>query len=114
MVKSLPKVIYHGVKVFLKSVKKSVAEEIALSQQRAKIRYSKENPGIEPKEKNRMSIAEAKLILNVSKLCPKEVEYNFRHLFDVNSEGKGGSFYLQSKILQAKKVLDMELKKCDE
>lgn len=35
-------------------------------------------------------------------------------MFDNNDPGKGGSFYLQSKIYRAKEVLEYELKKGDE
>lgn len=48
--------------------------------------------------------------MNVNrKLDPEEVERKFKHLFDVNDKSKGGSFYLQSKVVRAKERIDQEL-----
>ncbi|XP_056629867.1 mitochondrial import inner membrane translocase subunit TIM16-like [Diorhabda sublineata] len=109
MVKTLPKIIYHGVRIFFESLKKSIIQEIALSQEAARLRYNSRKP-----EKSEitlhMPVNEAKLILNVKKICPKEIETQFKHLFECNSNKNGGSFYLQSKIVRAKEVLDLELK----
>lgn len=44
-------------------------------------------------------IKEAKQILNISKIdSPKEIEENYKRLFELNDKTKGGSFYLQSKV----------------
>lgn len=42
--------------------------------------------------------------VNISRLSP-EVVQNYKHLFKVNNWSTGGSFYLQSKEVQAKKCL---------
>ena len=34
----------------------------------------------------------------------------FKKLFDINDPQKGGSFYLQSKVLRARERIEMELK----
>jgi len=34
----------------------------------------------------------------------------FKQLYDVNEQGKGGSFYLQSKILRAKERIESEVR----
>jgi len=34
----------------------------------------------------------------------------FKQLYDVNEPGKGGSFYLQSKILRAKERIESEVR----
>lgn len=34
---------------------------------------------------------------------------HFKHLFEANDVGKGGSFYIQSKVFRAKQVLDDEI-----
>uniref|UniRef100_A0A3P8SCZ0 Presequence translocase associated motor 16 n=1 Tax=Amphiprion percula TaxID=161767 RepID=A0A3P8SCZ0_AMPPE len=56
-----------------------------------------------------MSLQEAQQILNVSTLTPEEIQQNYDHLFKVNDKSVGGSFYLQSKVVQAKERLDEEL-----
>nr|CAI5837975.1 unnamed protein product [Callosobruchus analis] len=58
-----------------------------------------------------MSLEEAKLILNVEKLCPKEIEERYKYLFNANSKEQAGSLYLQSKVFRAKQRLDIELNK---
>ncbi|KAL5012279.1 hypothetical protein ScPMuIL_010830 [Solemya velum] len=56
-----------------------------------------------------ISIQEAKQILNVQDPSDEEaIEKNFQHLFSVNEKNKGGSFYLQSKVVRAKERLDIE------
>jgi len=59
--------------------------------------------------RNRISVDEAKKILNVSQNpTPEEVQQKFQHLFEANDKSHG-SEYLQSKIAQAKDTLDLEL-----
>lgn len=41
---------------------------------------------------------------------PKEIEANYKHLFNINEKSKGGSFYLQSKVFRAKERIDEEIK----
>lgn len=63
-------------------------------------------------ETTRMGIdlEEAKNILNVSDIEDKErIITNYEHLFNVNDKAKGGSFYLQSKIVRAKERIDQEI-----
>ena len=57
-----------------------------------------------------ISLEESIQILNVKKeLNSGEVEKSFKHLFEVNKKEKGGSFYLQSKVVRAKERIDEEL-----
>ena len=55
---------------------------------------------------------EAKQILNLTDedLFGKtdRLQKNYDHLFDVNEKTKGGSFYLQSKVVRAKERIDQE------
>lgn len=37
----------------------------------------------------------------------------FKKLFDINDPEKGGSFYLQSKILRARERIEMELRETE-
>ncbi|CAH1114381.1 unnamed protein product [Psylliodes chrysocephalus] len=109
MVKYIAKIIYHGTKVVLKSVIKSLVQEIQTSQEVARIRYSRNFEKNDPTPD--MSLNEAKLILNVSEMCPEQIYKNFKHLYKSNSLTQSGSLYLQAKILRAKDVLVFELQK---
>ena len=54
-----------------------------------------------------MTMEEAKQILNIEKdITREDLDKNFQHLFDCNDKKKGGSFYLQSKVVRAKERLD--------
>ncbi|KAG6138796.1 mitochondrial import inner membrane translocase subunit TIM16 [Claviceps purpurea] len=60
-----------------------------------------------------MTIDEACKILNVKHPAPgqinvEEVIERYKRLFDANDPQKGGSFYLQSKIVRAKQRFDRE------
>jgi len=62
-----------------------------------------------------LTLDEACKILNVSP--PKGGEANlgnvhehFKRLFDLNDPKKGGSFYLQSKVLRARERIEMEVR----
>ncbi|KAK6172953.1 hypothetical protein SNE40_016505 [Patella caerulea] len=57
-----------------------------------------------------MSLQEAKQILNVSEVKDMEtILQKYEHLFNVNDKSKGGSFYLQSKVVRAKERIEMDL-----
>jgi import inner membrane translocase subunit TIM16 len=63
-----------------------------------------------------MTLDEACKILNVKppqggKLeKPEEVFERFKKLFDANDPQKGGSFYLQSKVLRARERIEAEIR----
>jgi import inner membrane translocase subunit TIM16 len=40
---------------------------------------------------------------------PDSIAKNYEHLFSVNEKSKGGSFYLQSKVVRAKERIDQEI-----
>lgn len=44
----------------------------------------------------------------------EELMERFKKLFDANDPKKGGSFYLQSKILRARERIEAEVKKAQE
>lgn len=61
-----------------------------------------------------MTLDEACKILNVkpptvANLRAEEVVERYKRLFDANDPQKGGSFYLQSKIVRAKERFEKEL-----
>ncbi|MCJ1477156.1 mitochondrial import inner membrane translocase subunit TIM16 [Lambiella insularis] len=62
-----------------------------------------------------LTLDEACKILNVKppqggKANMEDVMERFKRLFDVNDPKKGGSFYLQSKILRARERIEMEVR----
>ncbi|KAL8659654.1 MAG: hypothetical protein Q9202_007007 [Teloschistes flavicans] len=66
-----------------------------------------------------LTLDEACQILNVrspqgGKADMEEVMDRFKRLFDVNDPTKGGSFYLQSKILRARERIELEVKQTQE
>lgn len=44
----------------------------------------------------------------------EDVLERFKKLFDVNDPQKGGSFYLQSKVLRARERIESEVRKAEE
>jgi import inner membrane translocase subunit TIM16 len=68
---------------------------------------------------NGLTLDEACKILNVKppqggKANMEDVMERFKKLFDVNDPQKGGSFYLQSKILRARERIEAEVGKAEE
>ncbi|MCJ1402991.1 mitochondrial import inner membrane translocase subunit TIM16 [Xylographa trunciseda] len=66
-----------------------------------------------------LTLDEACKILNVKppqggKANMEDVMERFKKLFDVNDPRKGGSFYLQSKILRARERIEMEVREAAE
>jgi import inner membrane translocase subunit TIM16 len=66
-----------------------------------------------------LTLQEACQILNVSP--PKagqtdvtRIHEQFKRLFDMNDPKKGGSFYLQSKVLRARERIEMEVRVAEE
>ena len=65
-----------------------------------------------------LTLDEACKILNVKppmagKTNVEEIADKFKRLFDVNDPKKGGSFYLQSKILRARERIEMEVREAE-
>jgi import inner membrane translocase subunit TIM16 len=66
-----------------------------------------------------LTLEEACKILNVKppqngKANMEDVTERFKKLFDVNDPKKGGSFYLQSKVLRARERIEAEVRKAEE
>lgn len=100
MAKQLIQLILAGGQVVGKAFAAAVRQEIRMSQEAAKARYSGQENTAAAAETARMgmTVEEAKMILNVEKLDPEAVQKNYEHLFKVNEKATGGSFYLQSKV----------------
>lgn len=66
-----------------------------------------------------LTLDEACKILNVSppkggQANMEQVTERFKRLFDLNDPKKGGSFYLQSKVLRARERIDLEVREAAE
>lgn len=66
-----------------------------------------------------LTLEEACKILNVkppqgAKTDMEDVLARFKKLFDMNDPKKGGSFYLQSKVLRARERIESEVRKAQE
>ena len=93
-------------------------KQASASSQYAKSQAAK---GINPSSSafNGLTLEEACKILNVKppqngKANMEEVMERFKRLFDMNDPKKGGSFYLQSKILRARERIESEVRVAEE
>lgn len=111
MAKYIAQIIVLGAQVVGRAFARALKQEIAASQEAAK------RAGGGPEGSRRaaanastgLTLEEAMQILNVEKLDSEKVKKSYEHLFTANDKAKGGSFYLQSKIVRAKERLDVEL-----
>lgn len=113
MAKHLVQIIVMGTQVVVKAFARALRQEIAASQAAA----NKTGGGtrgtqhVAANYKTGISLEEALQILNVDQPDQVEaIERTYKHLMDVNDRSKGGSFYIQSKIVRAKERIDEELK----
>ncbi|XP_047511408.1 mitochondrial import inner membrane translocase subunit Tim16 [Pieris napi] len=112
MAKYIAQIIVLGAQVVGKAFARALKQEIAASQEAAK-RAGGGPQGARRAAANASSgltLEEAMQILNLEKIDAEKLNKNFDHLFSVNDKAKGGSFYLQSKIVRAKERLDTEIK----
>ncbi|CAB4066150.1 PAM16 [Lepeophtheirus salmonis] len=96
MAKQLAQLVIAGLQVVGKAFTKAVREEVRLSQEAAKRHSSNTKDQTAHATENMrlgMTLDEAKQILDV----------------DMNDKSKGGSFYLQSKVVRAKERIDQEI-----
>lgn len=101
-----------GTQVVGKAFARALRQEIAASQEAAR-RAGGGKQGAQHVAANTrtgLTLEEALRILNVERPDQTElIERNYKHLLEVNDRSKGGSFYLQSKIVRAKERIDQEL-----
>ncbi|VVC94761.1 unnamed protein product [Leptidea sinapis] len=112
MAKYIAQIIVVGAQVVGRAFARALKQEIAASQEAAK-RGGGGTQGARRAAANAstgLTIEEAMQILNIDKLDPEKVKKSYEHLFTVNDKAKGGSFYLQSKVVRAKERIDTELK----
>jgi import inner membrane translocase subunit TIM16 len=112
MAKQLIQIIIAGSQVVGKAFTNALRQEIRMSQEAAKARGNAKSSTAQSAETARlgMTLDEAQQILNLDKIDPESLQKNYEHLFEVNDKAKGGSFYIQSKVVRAKERLDQELK----
>lgn len=110
MAKFLAQIIVAGTQILGKAFARAIKQEYEASQEAAR-RLGNTQSRAERVANTRvgLSLDEAKQILNISKLDKNEVQERFDRLFEANDKSKGGSFYIQSKIVRAKERLDLEL-----
>lgn len=110
MAKYIAQIILLGSQVIGRAFAKAIRQEYAASQEAAR-RAGGGQKGAQSAAANfktRITVEEALQILNVDKLDKEKVGKNYEHLFNANDKSKGGSFYIQSKVVRAKERLDME------
>lgn len=102
-----------GTQVVGKAFARALRQEIAASQEAAR-RAGGGRQGTQHVAANAragLTLDEALRILNVERPDQKElIERNYKYLMEVNDRSKGGSFYLQSKVVRAKERVDEEQK----
>ena len=114
----ITKVVITGTRVVGRAFAEAYKQASASSQY-AKAQ-AKNNPGGASKlVTNGLTLEEACKILNVKppqngKANLEDVTERFKKLFDVNDPKKGGSFYLQSKILRARERIEAEVRQAEE
>merc|ERR1711893_38396 len=118
MAKHLAKIIVTGAQIVGKAFTKALRQEIAMSQEAA--RRNAQRSGTSGTKsaaeslRSGMTLEEARDILNVTDQDifgpdKEKLFKNYEHLFEVNDKSKGGSFYLQSKVVRAKERIDQEI-----
>jgi import inner membrane translocase subunit TIM16 len=94
-------------------------KQASASSQYAKAHGKKTSGGATSFGANGLTLDEACKILNVKppqngKANMEDVMERFKKLFDANDPKKGGSFYLQSKVLRARERLESEIRQAEE
>lgn len=113
MAKYLIQIIVAGTQVVGKAFARALRQEIAASQEAARRAGggTRGEKHVAANTRTGISLEEALRILNVERLNQTElIEQNYKYLIEANDRSKGGSFYLQSKVVRAKERIDEELK----
>ncbi|KUJ20743.1 mitochondrial import inner membrane translocase subunit tim-16 [Mollisia scopiformis] len=114
----ITQVVVTGTRVFSRACAEAWKQASA-SAQYAKAQ-AKNNPGAANTFASQgLTLEEACKILNVKppqngKANIEDVTERFKKLFDVNDPKKGGSFYLQSKVLRARERIEAEVRSATE
>lgn len=112
MAKYIAQIIVLGTQVIGRAFARALRQEFAESQEAARRGGGGGEKGANRAAANArtgITVEEAQQILNVEKPDPEQINKNYEYLFNANDKTKGGSFYLQSKVVRAKERLDQEL-----
>lgn len=111
MAKYIAQIIVLGTQVIGRAFARALRQEFAASQEAARRGGGGEKGASRAAANARtgITVEEAQQILNVEKLDQEQINKSFEYLFNANDKSKGGSFYLQSKVVRAKERLDQEL-----
>ncbi|KAF2733126.1 protein transporter [Polyplosphaeria fusca] len=106
----ITQVVFTGARI----VGRAVAESYRQAAATQKYAAATQNTGNTFSSSN-ITMEEACKILNIgpSRMGQIDMEHvteRFKRLFDLNEPGKGGSFYLQSKILRARERIEREVR----
>ncbi|CCU81855.1 unnamed protein product [Blumeria hordei] len=110
----ITQVVVTGSRVFGRALIEAWKQASASSQY---ARAQAKNPNASPSYSSHgLTLEEACKILNMKppiggNMNAEEVTERFKKLFDVNDPKKGGSFYLQSKVLRARERMEAEIRK---
>ncbi|KAK7096724.1 mitochondrial import inner membrane translocase subunit Tim16-like isoform X1 [Littorina saxatilis] len=111
--KYLVQIVMAGTQVVGRAFMRALRQEFAASQQAAQ----KAGGGKQGTRRaaadtvQGMTLQEALQILNLKGVEDVEaLQKNYEHLFNANDKSKGGSFYIQSKVVRAKERIESELK----
>lgn len=106
--------MYHSSRILLRTIRVTLAQEVELSKTRAQARYDMQNGNLTAREKYSTvpSLAESLQILDVEDIKDEKcIQQRYDKLFEANDRTKGGTLYLQSKIVRAKERINIELSK---
>ena len=121
VLKNLAQLFVVGAQVVGRAFTKAFQEELSASRQAAERHRANAQSSSSSGSKSSSSwhasadslqgitVQEAKQILNVSEINKEAILKNYEHLFGANDKSKGGSLYLQSKVVRAKERLDYEI-----
>ncbi|ORY17835.1 mitochondrial import inner membrane translocase-like protein subunit tim16 [Clohesyomyces aquaticus] len=107
----ITQVVFTGARIIGRAVSESYRQAAATQKYAA----ANQNSGNAVFSSSNITMEEACKILNVgpSKMGQIDMEVvteRFKRLFDLNEPKKGGSFYLQSKILRARERIEREVR----
>jgi import inner membrane translocase subunit TIM16 len=113
MSKYLVQIILLGSKIVGRAFARALQQEFAASQAAAR-KVGNNQQGsrrVAANIRTGITLEEALQILNAQRIDQFEViERNYKYLMEANDRSKGGSFYLQSKVVRAKERINEELR----
>ena len=111
-------VVVSGSRAFGAAFKEAYKQAQASSTYAAEAAKNGTSAGVNTRASAGLTLDEACKILNVKPPMAGQTNVEatterFKKLFDLNNPEKGGSFYLQSKILRARERIEMEVREAE-